>query len=406
MSKPPRQTPGLGPVLLTVLLDLVGFGLVIPLMNFYAERFHASAVEVTALMATYSVAQFLFAPVWGSISDRYGRRPVMLVSIAGTAVFLSLFASASSLWQLYLWRTLHGACAANVGAAQAYVADVTTPETRARGMGLIGASFGLGFTLGPMIGGILSTKIDLTAPIWLAAGLSAVNFAWAFARLPESRRFGEAASGAHGRVMDPRLVAEVLSRPFVGRVVAMAAVATLAFSMLESTFGLVAEHVWSLGADTVGYLFGIIGIVGIVIQGGLIGRLVKRFGEVPMVLGGYVLTSSGMVWLSRTAPDHLWFVGGWGPIVVGCLLLATGTSLTNPSLTALLSKSASGEEQGRVLGVNQSLGALARAVAPTVGGWLFSHWFAGGAFVAGAGLMVAALLVNAPAVVSRRPAPT
>jgi DHA1 family tetracycline resistance protein-like MFS transporter len=396
------KTPGLGPVLLTVLLDLVGFGLVIPLMNFYAERFDATAVEVTALMASYSVSQFVFAPIWGSVSDRYGRRPVMLVSIAGTAVFLALFASATSLWQLFLWRALHGAAAANIGAAQAYVADVTTPETRARGMGLIGASFGLGFTLGPMIGGVLSAKIDLTAPIWLAAGLSAVNFVWAFLRLPESRRFGERSEG-HGRVLDPRLVAEVLARPFVGRVVAMAAVATLAFSMLEATFGLVAEHVWSMTADTVGYLFGVIGVVGIVIQGGLIGRLVKRFGEVPLLLTGYALTTTGMVWLSRTSPDHLWFGGGWGAVVVGCLLLATGTSLTNPSLTSLLSRSAAKEEQGRVLGVNQSLGALSRALAPTMGGWLYAHWFAGGAFVAGAGLMVGALLVNARAIALRRP---
>ncbi len=399
------KTPGLGPVLLTVMLDLVGFGLVIPLMSFYAERFAASAVEVTALMASYSLAQFVFAPVWGSVSDRFGRRPVMLVSIACTAVFLALFARAGSLWEMFLWRTLHGAAAANIGAAQAYVADVTTPETRARGMGLIGASFGLGFTLGPMIGGVLSAKIDLTAPIWLAAGLSALNFVWALLRLPESRRFGEQ-SEAHGRVLDPRLVAEVLGRPFVGRVVAMAAVATLAFSMLEATFGLVAEHVWSLTADTVGYLFGVIGVVGIVIQGGLIGRLVKRFGEVPLLVAGYLFTTSGMVWLSQTGPGGLWLAGGWGAIVPGALLLATGTSLTNPSLTSLLSRSAAKEEQGRVLGVNQSLGALSRALAPTAGGWLFAHWFPGGAFAAGAVLMAAALAWNAPTLLARRSAAT
>lgn len=393
--------PRLGPVLLTVLLDLVGFGLVIPLMNFYAERFDASAVQVTALMASYSVAQFVFAPLWGSLSDRVGRRPVMLVSVAGTAVFLALFASAGSLWQLFLFRALHGACAANIGAAQAYVADVTTPETRARGMGLIGASFGVGFTLGPMIGGILSAKLDLTAPIWLAAALSALNFVWTFFRLPESRRFGERSS-ATGRVLDPRQVAEVLSRPFVGRVVAMAATGTLAFSMLESTFGLVADHRWGMKPDTVGYLFGVIGIVGIVIQGGLIGRLVKRFGEVPLLLVGYLVTTTGMLSLSQTAPGQLWWFGGWLPIALGTVLLATGTSLTNPSLMGLVSRSAAADEQGRVLGVNQSLGALSRAVAPTMGGWLYTHWFPGGAFAAAGVLMLAALALNAPAIIARR----
>ncbi len=401
-SPAPPKLPSLGPVLLTVLLDLVGFGLVIPLLNFYVEGFYAGPTQVGALMASYSVAQFVCAPLWGSLSDRVGRRPVMLFSIAGTAIFLALFASADSLWQLFLWRTLHGACAANIGAAQAYVADVTTPETRARGMGLIGASFGIGFTIGPMIGGILS-KIDLTAPIWLAAGLSAINFVWAVVGLPESRRFGEASQG-HGRVMDPNLVLQVLSRPFVGRVVLMAAIATLAFSMLESSFGLVAEHVWSMQPDSVGYLFGVIGIVGIVIQGGLIGRLVKRFGEVPLLITGYLVTTMGMLTLTVTEPGRLWFAGGWGPIVLGCVLLAVGTSLTNPSLTSLLSRAAASGEQGRVLGVNQSLGALARAAAPTAGTWLFAHWFRGGAFVVGAALMLGALALNARAIVTRQPA--
>jgi MFS family permease len=194
----------------------------------------------------------------------------------------------------------------------------------------------------------------------------------------------------------------VLSRPFVGRVVAMAATGTLAFSMLESTFGLVADHRWGMTPDTVGYLFGVIGVVGIVIQGGLIGRLVKRFGEVPLLLVGYLITTTGMLSLSQTAPGQLWWFGGWLPIALGTILLATGTSLTNPSLMGLVSRSAAADEQGRVLGVNQSLGALSRAVAPTMGGWLYSHWFPGGAFAAAGVLMLAALALNGPAIVARR----
>jgi MFS family permease len=390
------RRPGLGPVLLTVLLDLLGFGLVIPLLSFYAESFEASPVQVTALMASYSIAQFLFAPAWGALSDRIGRRPVMLGSVAGTAVFLALFASAGELWQLFLFRTLHGACAANIGAAQAYVADVTTPETRARGMGLIGASFGIGFTLGPMVGGLLS-PYSLTAPIWLAAGLSAVNFVWALLRLPESRRAG-ASSGHLGRVMDPVVVLEVLRHPVVGGVIFLAFCATFSFAMLESTFALVAEHVWSMTARSVGLLFGLIGVIGIVIQGGLIGRLVNRFGERPLLATGYALTTSGMALLSFTHEGAVWFGGGWGPITLGCAILAVGTSLANPSLTSLVSRSTSPDEQGKVLGVNQSLSALGRAAAPTMGGWLYAHWFAGGAFAAGAVIMGSALILAAPQV--------
>ncbi|NCG21889.1 MAG: MFS transporter, partial [Rhodobacterales bacterium] len=151
-----KRGQGLGPVLLTVVLDLVGFGLVIPLLTFYAEDYGATAIQVGLLMASYSIAQFLFAPFWGALSDRMGRRPVMLASIAGTTIFLAAFAAADSLAMLFLFRTLHGASAANISTAQAYVADITDKDSRSKGMGLIGASFGIGFSLGPWIGGELS----------------------------------------------------------------------------------------------------------------------------------------------------------------------------------------------------------------------------------------------------------
>lgn len=393
------RRPGLGPVLLTVLLDLLGFGLVIPLLSFYAESFRATPVQVTALMSSYSVAQFLCAPAWGSLSDRIGRRPVMLSSIAGTVVFLSLFASASELWQLFLFRSLHGACAANVGAAQAYVADVTTPETRARGMGLIGAMFGLGFTLGPAVGGLLA-PYSLAAPIWLAAGLSAINLVWAALRLPESRRPG-AASARTVRVLDPWVLVAVLRLPVVGGAIVLGFCATFSFSLLESTFALAAEHLWSMTARSVGLLFGLIGVIGIAVQGGLIGRLSARYGERPLLAAGYGCMASGMLLLAVTRPGAVWLADGWGPIALGCLLLAVGTSLANPSLSSLVSRSTSPDEQGRVLGVSQSLSALARALAPMLGGTLFAHWFAGGAFAAGALLLGSALLLVGPRVLRR-----
>ncbi|MEQ1565433.1 MAG: MFS transporter [Myxococcota bacterium] len=386
--------PSLAPVLLTVLLDLLGFGLVIPLMSFYAESFGATPLQVTAIMTAYSAGQFLFGGVWGSLSDRIGRRPVMLVSVAGTVVFLSLFASATQVWMLFLTRFLHGVCAANIGTAQAIVADVTPREDRARGMGMIGAAFGIGLTLGPFLGGILA-EYGASTPIWVAAGLSAINFVWAFARLPETRT--PSSESARTRVLDPRKIVGILTAPAVGMVVGLTFVATFSFSMLEATFALVAEHEWTMTARTVGVLFGMIGVIGIVIQGGMIGRLTARFGSARLLNLGYLCTATGMGVLALTGPARLWVAHGWLGIVVGCVLVALGTSLSNPSLSALISRAASADEQGNVLGVNQSLAALARAVAPTVGGLAYTSWYTGGAFALGGLMMVVALVLSVPA---------
>jgi MFS transporter, DHA1 family, tetracycline resistance protein len=388
------QRPGLGPVLLTVLLDLVGFGLVIPLMSFYAESFGASPLEVTLIMAAYSIAQFVFGGFWGALSDRIGRRPVMLVSITGTVVFLSLFASATSVWMLFVTRFLHGACAANIGTAQAIVADLTSREDRAKGMGLIGASFGIGLTVGPAIGGVLG-DYGLAVPIWFAAGLSAVNLLWAALRLPETRT--PSSESARRRVMDPAKILAILVDPTVGMAVGLTFVATFAFSMLEATFALVAEHEWSMTGRTVGLLLGMMGVIGIVIQGGLIGRLSRRFGSGTLLNVGYLCTAAGMAVLAMTGPGRLWALHGWLGIVLGCVLIGIGTSLSNPSLSALISRGASADDQGKVLGVNQSLAALARAAAPGMGGVLFSAWYTGAAFATGALMMVLALVLSIPA---------
>jgi MFS transporter, DHA1 family, tetracycline resistance protein len=375
-----RPLGGLGPVLLTVLVDLIGFGLVIPLLTFYSEDYGATPTQVTMLMAVYSLAQFLFAPVWGQLSDTYGRRPIMLISIAGTCLTLVGFAAANHLWLLFVFRALNGVCAANIATAQAYVADLTTPENRAKGMGMIGASFGVGLSLGPWIGGELS-PLGHVVPIWVAAALSGLNFLWAWHGLPESHPRGDT-SGPR-RTLDPRVVLRALAHPTVGAAIVLTFVATFAFSMMEATFTLVAEHAWNMSAQQVGRIFGLIGLIGIVIQGGLIGRLVRAFGEPRLLMAGYLITAAGLSLLGVTTSA----VGIYG----GCALVATGMSLANPSLQSIISKGAHPTEQGAVLGANQSLSALARALAPTAGGLLFSTWFMGGAFVGGAVLMLVAL---------------
>lgn len=379
------RAPGLGPVLLTVLLDLLGFGIVIPLLSFYAETFRATPMQVTLLMASYSIAQFLMAPVWGALSDRVGRRPVMLASIAMTALTLTGFALAPSLGWLFVFRALHGAGAANISTAQAWVADVTTPENRARGMGLIGASFGVGFTLGPWLGGELS-PYGYQVPILVAAALSAINFVWAALRLPESRR-PDTASAA--RRIDPEALLAGLRHPVVGLAIGLTFLAVLAFSMMESTFGLVAEHRWSMDAAQVGRVFGWIGLIGIVVQGGLIGRLVKRFGEPRLVAVGYALNAAALGLLAVSP--------GGATMGVAVTLLAIGTGLANPSLQALISRGASANAQGSALGANQSLSALARAIGPALGGALYTRWFDGGAMAVGATLMLLALGLSIPA---------
>jgi MFS family permease len=347
------------PVLLAVVLDLVGFGIVIPLLTFYAEEYQAGPVEVTLLMAVYSLAQFAMAPVWGAMSDRIGRRPVMLLSLTMATVCLAGFAWADTLVMLFVFRTLHGAAAANISTAQACVADLTTPENRAKGMGLIGAAFGFGFTVGPFIGGELSVY-GYAVPIWAAAGLAAFNLVLAIFLLPETR---SPDTKPVERTLNPRAFVRAIGHPVIGLCILLTFVMTIAFAAMESTFTLFAEHVRGLEAMHVGRMFGVAGLVMIIVQGGLVGRLVKRFGEAKLVPAGLVLLAIGLGLLPFAPPT--------GPMVMVFVLIAVGQGIASPSLHALISRGTSPDEQGFVLGANQSMSALARAVGPTLGGGLY-----------------------------------
>jgi len=377
---PPLNEPtvyrALLPVLMTVFLDLIGFGIVIPLLPFYAEEYGASAAEVTWLMAAYSLAQFLFAPLWGSASDRFGRRPVLIASILMTAVGLAGFAAAESLAGLFVFRILHGAMTANISTAQAAVADVTPPEKRAIGMGLIGAAFGVGFTVGPFLGGELTAPAiaeqlgallggvevnRYAVPIWVAAAMSVVNLGMTAVLLPETRHPG---STTRPRPLSPSAFLAVLRHPVIGLCVLLTFVLTVAFAMMESTFTLFAEHVRGLDAPEVGRMFGVAGVVMILVQGGLIRPLVRRFGEGPLVPLGIGMLALGLAVLPFAPPV--------GAMVAVFVWIAIGNGISSPSLQALISKGTSDEEQGFVLGTNQSMSALARTVGPTIGGLLYS----------------------------------
>jgi len=347
------------PILMAVALDLVGFGIVIPLLTFYAEDYAATAIDVTLLMAVYSLAQFLMAPVWGAMSDRIGRRPVMLISLTAAVICLVGFAAANTLWLLFLFRTLHGGAAANIATAQACVADLSTPEDRAKGMGLIGAAFGFGFTVGPFIGGELSVY-GLSAPIWLAAGLALINLVLAVWWLPETR---SASTERRPRPINPQALIRVMNHPVVGLCIVLTFVMTIAFAIMESSFTLFAEHARGLGPAAVGRMFGVAGLVMILVQGGLIGRLVRRFGEAKLVPAGVAILAIGLALLPLAPPP--------GAMVAVFILIAVGQGIASPSLHSLISRGTSADEQGLVLGTNQSLSALARAVGPSLSGALF-----------------------------------
>lgn len=350
----------LGIVFTTVVIDLVGFGIVLPILPLWAETFGASPVQIGLITASYAVMQLLFAPVWGRLSDRYGRRPIILVSLAGSAVSALLIGVAGTLLVLWIARVLQGIAGASYAAAQAYVADVTTKEERARGMGMIGAAFGLGFILGPAFGAIFSA-VDQRLPFFVAAGLAALNWLIAYRRLPESRRPGAAEAPA------PRLA--VLRRALSSRELAplvwMSFVATFAFVGMESTFALFGEHRFDYDAVQMGLLFTYIGVLAAVGQGVLVGRFVRRWGEGRVLIGGLVGTAAG---LAVTAIAHdLWV------LLVGLLLLSIASGLVFATTTALISLAAHEREQGVVLGLNASVGSAARIAGPVVATLLFQH---------------------------------
>lgn len=379
-------------VFLTVFLDLLGFGMVIPLLTFYAESFEATPAQVTGLMTCYSLAQFVAAPLWGQLSDRVGRRPVLLASILLTALMLAGFASATSLALLFVFRTLHGVMTANIAIAQACVADLTTPENRAKGMGLLGAGFGLGFTFGPFIGGELAAALGLAAPFWFAAALSLLNFLLALAFLPETRHAGSVTAA---RPISPGALLRALRSGSVGLAILLSFLVVFCFALMESTFVLFAEHVHHLGPRDLGRMFGMVGVVGIVVQGGLIGPLVRRFGEGSLVSLGIAILALAVGSLPFTPAA----AGGMSalPLMAVFAAVGIGQGLANPSLQGLISRGVAAEMQGETLGSAQSMGALGRAAGPLLGGLLFQAVNPASPFLVASGVLAAALALSVPA---------
>jgi multidrug resistance protein len=347
----------------TVFIDLVGFGIVIPVLPFYAEgtRFNATPRTVGLLFASYSIMQLIFSPVLGRLSDKHGRRPVLLISIIGTGIGFLILGFATTLWMLFVGRILDGITGGNISTAQAYIADITTKEERAKGMGLLGAAFGLGFIFGPAIGGILS-QWGVWVPFLFAAGLCFANATLLYFTLPETVTADHPARtlAAGGRGLSQLI--ESLRQPRLGFVLIIYFMFIVAFSIMTTTFSLYTMFRFGYDAKHNGYLFAYVGIIAVIIQGGLIGRLVKRFGELPLVIVGALFFAGSLFAVPFVGPQF----GGLLALLIGGGIFSAGNSLATPSLTSLASKSVGRGEQGSVLGVTQSVASLARAVGPSL----------------------------------------
>jgi len=355
-------------LLLTVFVDTVGFGMVLPLLPYFAERYGAEPHVVTMLVATFTLAQFVFAPVWGKLSDRLGRRPVILFTIAGTAAGYAATAYADALWMLFAARAFTGAMASNVAVIQAYVSDVTGAAQRARGMGRVGAAHGLGFVCGPALGGLFAgadpVSPDVRLPFLIAAALSAIALAVAWVRVRESTAAESRASAAK-RPRKGRIAAfrEALTRPQLGVLLALLAMTPFAFSGIESTFVMWSERALGWGPAQNGWLYTYMGVVAVLTQAFVVGRLATRIGEARTIRLGAACIALGAA--------ALLFADGYVMLCLAFGLIVFGTCINNPSLNSLISQFADPDERGTLLGVAQSCSALARVIGPVWGGMLF-----------------------------------
>jgi DHA1 family tetracycline resistance protein-like MFS transporter len=353
MKKSPLAT-----ILLVVFVDLIGFGMIIPILPLYAKSFRAEEWQIGLLLGCYSFMQFLASPVLGYISDRIGRRPVLLVSLIGSAIGYAVMANAQSLTMLFVARIIAGICGASVGTAAAYIADITPPENRSRRMGLIGAAFGVGFVLGPAIGGILS-HFWTVGPFWFGASVAVINAIAVLLFLPEPEKHVKRSEAA-ASVGPDAVVRTGLDGIFI--LVATYFVAIAGFAIVTMIYPQVLDTRFALNPTQISMVFVFLGLVGAFIQGGAIGRLAKRFGDYKLAAAGLILMAVSMAVMpfAHSIWSFLLFTFG----------LAAGNSLAQPTLTAMASRLAATTAQGRVIGTLQSAGSLGRVVGPLAGGFM------------------------------------
>lgn len=347
------------PILFLVMfLVMIGFGIIIPVLPFYAEKMGANPTQLGLLMAVYSLMQLIFAPIWGRLSDRIGRKPVMMIGIAGLALSFFLQALASQLWVLFAARIIGGMLsAANMPTAMAYVADITTPENRGKGMGIVGAAVGLGFVFGPAIGGVFS-KSSMSMPFYLAGASSLITLILVFFLLEESLQKGD--EGIDPSNNPSRWAA------FTGPstiLFLLQLFISLSLSGLEATFAYFAAKRAGLGATQLGYIFMIMGFAGAMVQGGLVGKLTKKYGEGAVIQGGIIVSIIGF--------SLILLVDSFATAAIYLSIFGIGNGVIRPSVSSLLTKTST-SGHGNATGLLSSFDSLGRIIGPPLGGWLFS----------------------------------
>ena len=372
---------GFWPIWTTVALDLVGFGIVAPILGRYAEDFGANGLEVGLLFASFSVAQMIFSPVLGRISDRVGRKPVIIVSLIGTAVGSVITGIGGAMWVLFVGRVIDGASGASVSVAQGAIADIAPPDQRARLMGMLGAAFGIGFVLGPAVGGLAALG-GTHVPFFVAGAIAGVNAIAALIRLPETKTTAAPEpTVSHAR--------EARS-PLLMRYALVGFIATLGFSGFEATFSLFGSERFDLTVGSAAMVFLVVGVLLTIVQGALIGPLTTKFGSRSLLNLGLIAVAVGLLVLAYT-PDMQWIM-----LFISMAFISFGQGVASPSTTALVAAAAPPERRGEALGYQQSAGAFARIAGPVVAGALFDHVGVGAPYFVGGLLFIVALIAVWP----------
>jgi len=405
-SERPKFNKALLPIFLIVAVDVLGLTIILPLLPFYAERYGATPQTVGFLVTTYALCQLIAGPILGKLSDRHGRRPWLIVSQAGTFLGFVILGQAHSLFWIFFSRFLDGITAGNLSLAQAYIADVTAPEERAKSFGVIGIAFGLGFLIGPALSGFLS-QYDYAYPAYAAACLSFTSILCTWFLLPRVKPHAEeeGAAGPGGKrlaLLDWGAYLKYFERPGLGATLAEFFLFCLMFSLFISGFALFAERRFTVaggrpfGPKEVGYLYAYSGLLGVIIQGGLLGRLVKRFGERALARAGFLSAAVGL--------SALAFITQVPLLVPVFTATAFGTGVLRPALTSLITRSADKREQGVVLGLTQSLNSIAQILSPLLAGFLIGRGQLGAWALIGAGVSVLGFLLIFRAAASPQPA--
>jgi DHA1 family tetracycline resistance protein-like MFS transporter len=375
-SQPPKRA--LLTIFLIVFIDLLGFGLLLPLMPFYALNFKASYVQTTILFSVYSICQFVAAPILGVISDRHGRRGVLVFSQIGSVLgFVLMGVTTQHHWgnltlglvMLYLARVIDGLSGGNISTAQAYISDITTRENRAKGMGLLGAAFGMGFVIGPGLGSLLAHYVSYSAPAYAAAVASGIAAILSFTWLKESRIHKPAEADAW---LHPRVFVPLLRRPLLMQLISIWFVVMAAYVMIDSTIVLYLHDVFKFNEKTTGLYFVYVGAIIAVVQGGVIRPLTKRHSEWSLAAAGPAIAAFGYFFTMTTA---------WHPLqtilIIGGAIYAFGRSLQMPTIQALVSKASPEAEQGVTFGLFQGTGTIARVIGPPIAGLIYERHYTG-----------------------------